>query len=65
MNINGSAEAGTGYHGFWSKDITQLNPYFGTADDLKALSKALHDRDMVRFRKRFEICYSASTNWRV
>lgn len=47
MNINGSAASGAPYHGFWSKDITQLNPHFGTADDLKALAKAVHDRDML------------------
>ena len=48
-NINGSAAAGEGYHGFWSQDITQVNPYFGTPDDLKQLSQALHDRGMVFF----------------
>jgi len=48
-NINGSDEVGEAYHGFWTKDITTLNSNMGTADDLKALSKAVHDRDMVRF----------------
>ena len=46
-NIGGNAQIGEPYHGFWSQDITSLNPNFGTADDLKALSKALNDRDMV------------------
>ena len=46
-NINGSDEAGEAYHGFWTKDITTLNSHFGTANDLKELSQALHDRDMV------------------
>ena len=32
--------------GYWPKDYYQLNPNFGTADDLKNLVKALHDRDM-------------------
>lgn len=50
-NINGSAAAGEGYHGFWSQDITQVNPYFGTPDDLKQLSQALHDRGMVFFHQ--------------
>jgi alpha-amylase len=34
------------YHGYWTLDMYSLNPNFGTADDLKALSKALHDRGM-------------------
>ncbi|OWZ60335.1 alpha-amylase [Cryptococcus neoformans c45] len=34
------------YHGYWVNDPRALNPRFGTADDLKALSKALHDRGM-------------------
>lgn len=34
------------YHGYWINDPRALNPRFGTADDLKALSKALHDRGM-------------------
>jgi len=35
-----------GFHGYWMTDIYTINPYFGTADDLKALSRALHDRGM-------------------
>ena len=31
---------------YWVTDILALNPHFGTSDDLKALSKALHDRGM-------------------
>jgi len=38
---------GEPYHGFWSKDITKLNDHFGTADDLRALTKAVHDRGML------------------
>jgi alpha-amylase len=37
---------GYAYHGYWQEDLYRLNDNFGTADDLKALSKALHDRDM-------------------
>ena len=40
--------AGENYHGFWQQDPSQLNEYFGTEDDLKSLSKAVHDRGMVR-----------------
>ena len=35
-----------GYHGYWQKDISQINPHFGTSDDLKALVKACHKRDI-------------------
>ncbi|MCJ1234349.1 hypothetical protein MMC14_002310 [Varicellaria rhodocarpa] len=35
-----------GYHGYWTKDLYTENPFFGTADDLKALSAALHARKM-------------------
>ncbi|CAD6578592.1 MAG: hypothetical protein TREMPRED_002226 [Tremellales sp. Tagirdzhanova-0007] len=34
------------YHGYWVNDPLTLNPRFGTADDLKALSNALHKRGM-------------------
>ena len=37
---------GEAYHGFWQKNMNEVNKHFGTKDDLKALSKALHDRGM-------------------
>ncbi|KAH8204819.1 hypothetical protein TruAng_001008 [Truncatella angustata] len=37
---------GTSYHGYWAQDITTINTNFGTADDLKSLSDALHARGM-------------------
>ncbi|KAF2707853.1 glycoside hydrolase family 13 protein [Pleomassaria siparia CBS 279.74] len=37
---------GYAYHGYWQQDLYRLNDHFGTADDLKALSQALHDRNM-------------------
>ncbi|KAF7561789.1 hypothetical protein G7046_g2349 [Stylonectria norvegica] len=37
---------GQAYHGFWAQDIWSINSHFGTADDLKTLSQALHDRSM-------------------
>lgn len=40
-------EDGAAYHGYWAKDIFQLNANFGTADDLKNLSDELHARGMV------------------
>lgn len=35
-----------GYHGYWQSNLYQVNPYFGSANDLKALSAALHARGM-------------------
>lgn len=34
------------YHGYCAKNIYSLNNHFGSADDLKALAQALHDRGM-------------------
>jgi alpha-amylase len=31
---------------YWTKDLDSLNPHFGTAEDLRALSAALHKRGM-------------------
>ena len=45
-NIEGVTAYGESYHGYWIDDISQLNPHFGTPDDLKALSAELHSRGM-------------------
>jgi hypothetical protein len=46
-NIEGfAAPNGAGYHGYWAKNITNLNPHFGTKDDLLLLSQELHKRSM-------------------
>jgi alpha-amylase len=34
------------YHGYAAKNVYGLNAHFGTAEDLRALAKALHDRGM-------------------
>lgn len=34
------------YHGYWQQNLYNLNPQYGTADDLKALAAALHKRNM-------------------
>ncbi len=34
-------------NGYWVADISKLDDKYGTADDLKSLSKALHDRKML------------------
>ncbi|KAF8469430.1 glycoside hydrolase family 13 protein [Russula ochroleuca] len=45
-NIEGATSQGEAFHGYWTKDFDTLNPHFGTADDLHALSDALHKRGM-------------------
>lgn len=45
-NIENDTLYGEAYHGYWPVNNYALNIHFGNADDLKALSKELHDRDM-------------------
>ncbi|KAK4683535.1 alpha-amylase, partial [Tremellales sp. Uapishka_1] len=45
-NIGGVTGEGEAYHGYWTLDPSSLNSNFGTADDLKALSTALHAKNM-------------------
>ncbi|KAK7535280.1 glycoside hydrolase superfamily [Phyllosticta citribraziliensis] len=45
-NLEGDTGDGTAYHGYWQQDLYRLNENFGTAEDLKALSTAIHDRGM-------------------
>lgn len=44
--IHGGTDEGTGftygYHGYWTKDWTALDPNFGTADDLHELVETAH-----------------------
>ncbi len=46
--IHGFVDEGTGktygYHGYWARDWTNIDPNFGTMDDLKILVKTAHDR---------------------
>ncbi|KAI0857193.1 glycoside hydrolase superfamily [Xylaria cubensis] len=35
-----------GYHGYWALDLYGINPNYGTADDLKSLVNAAHDKGM-------------------
>ncbi|KAK5117010.1 hypothetical protein LTR62_006731 [Meristemomyces frigidus] len=44
--LQGQTPDGSSYHGYWQQDIYALNSAFGTSDDLKALSNALHSRGM-------------------
>lgn len=45
-NMPQKTKEGEGYHGYWPQNLYAPNLHFGTWDDLKALSKALHDRGM-------------------
>ncbi|EIN03580.1 alpha-amylase [Punctularia strigosozonata HHB-11173 SS5] len=45
-NVAGNTSYGEAYHGYWPSDINNLNPHFGTPDDLKNLVTALHGRGM-------------------
>ncbi|MEK6155649.1 alpha-amylase family glycosyl hydrolase [Flavobacteriaceae bacterium 3-367] len=46
--IHGDTDEGTGnsygYHGYWTKDWTALDPNFGTMEDLENLVKTAHDK---------------------
>lgn len=48
--IHGDTDEGTGntygYHGYWAKDWTSLDPNFGTMAELEELVKAAHERDI-------------------
>ncbi|GAA2015556.1 pullulanase-type alpha-1,6-glucosidase [Catenulispora yoronensis] len=43
------ANASAGYHGYWVTDFTQVDPHFGTNQDLKDLIKAAHAKGMKVF----------------
>ena len=41
--------ASAGYHGYWVTDFTQVDPHFGTNQDLRDLIKAAHGKGMKVF----------------
>ncbi|MFF9085083.1 pullulanase-type alpha-1,6-glucosidase [Streptomyces sp. NPDC014991] len=43
------ANASAGYHGYWITDFTQVDPHFGTNQDLKALIAKAHAKGMKVF----------------
>ncbi|WP_435843160.1 alpha-amylase family glycosyl hydrolase, partial [Streptomyces filamentosus] len=43
------AAASAGYHGYWITDFTQVDPHFGTNDDLRKLIRAAHAKGMKVF----------------
>lgn len=40
---------GFGHHGYWVVDFTEIDPHFGSNDDLKSLIAAAHERDIKVF----------------
>lgn len=46
--IHGATNEGTGntygFHGYWTKDWTSIDPNYGTAEDLKELVNAAHEK---------------------
>ena len=55
-NIEGDTAYGEAYHGYWQQDLYDLNSHYGSKDDLKALSQALHARGMVSESRWRLIC---------
>ncbi|KAK9237362.1 alpha-amylase [Lipomyces kononenkoae] len=45
-NIDVNTTWGYAFHGYWGDDPYRLNAHFGTSEDLKSLSDALHARGM-------------------
>jgi alpha-amylase len=45
-NVQGTTAEGEAYHGYWPQNNNALNSNFGSADDLKSLAQALHNRSM-------------------
>ncbi|MFF0432522.1 pullulanase-type alpha-1,6-glucosidase [Streptomyces sp. NPDC004327] len=42
-------DASAGYHGYWITDFTQVDPHFGTNEDLRKLIAAAHAKGMKVF----------------
>ncbi|WP_395338056.1 alpha-amylase family glycosyl hydrolase [Ningiella sp. W23] len=40
---------GFGHHGYWVVDFTEIDPHFGTNDELKSLIDAAHERNIKVF----------------
>lgn len=39
-------ESEDGYHGYWAEDFTEVNPRYGTLDELQELVRQAHARDL-------------------
>ncbi|QSZ35995.1 hypothetical protein DSL72_007119 [Monilinia vaccinii-corymbosi] len=46
LNINSTTIYGQAFHGYWQTSLYDINPNFGSEDDLKRLSAELHKRNM-------------------
>ncbi|PVI02428.1 glycoside hydrolase family 13 protein [Periconia macrospinosa] len=46
LNIPEKTKFGYAWHGYWQQDLYKLNDHYGSAEDLKMLSRALHARGM-------------------
>ncbi|WBW74845.1 alpha-amylase-like protein [Schizosaccharomyces osmophilus] len=46
-NIEDVTGYGQGYHGYWAQDLLDVNPHFGTKQDLIDLVQQVHDRNML------------------
>ncbi len=46
---DGSGGASAGYHGYWITDFTQVDPHFGTNQDLETLIDKAHGKGMKVF----------------
>ena len=45
---NVDSDAGfDGYHGYWSQDLSQVNPHFGDLAALRSMVRAAHDKKML------------------
>jgi len=44
--VTQQANIKSSYHGYYQNNLYEVNQAFGSKDDLKALSTALHERDM-------------------
>ncbi|WP_336921067.1 pullulanase-type alpha-1,6-glucosidase [Aquipuribacter sp. SD81] len=45
----GTNDVSAGYHGYWTLDYSQIDPHFGTNEELEALIDEAHSRDMKVF----------------
>ncbi len=44
--LRGNTTYGYAYHGYWQRDLYEINLRFGTGEELRELAEALHARDM-------------------
>lgn len=46
FNMRDGKDSQYGYHGYWTKDFTEIDEHLGSLEDFKALLDGIHDRDM-------------------